>query len=100
MAKTRWEKIPAGFFGFWLEWAGFVAVLYTLSAEYAKKSWDEKHHLFACHKSVYSSNPKSVILRTLQFSETVLTVLCGMPFGAVTLTSSLTSTFVPSSEER
>ena len=46
--------------------------------------------------SSYLSNPKSAIFKVLQFSETVRTVVAGMPFGAVTSTSSLISTAAPS----
>ena len=43
-----------------------------------------------------SSNPKSVIFKVLQFSETVLTVDEGMPSGALTSTSSFNCTLAPS----
>ena len=43
-----------------------------------------------------SSNPKSVIFKVLQFSETVLTVDEGIPSGALTSTSSFNCTLAPS----
>ena len=46
------------------------------------------------------SKPKFVILSVLQFSETVRTVPEGIPFGAFTLTSSVSSTSLPSTAIR